>query len=356
MKPIHQVTPTLSPGDAVSNQVLTWSTLLEQAGYPSGIVCEHVHRDLPAKLRKKVHRLQEGGGELLREGAVVVHYAIAGEVVKEALDVLGPLALCYHNITPAHLLRGWNPTIAELCESARRGLLALRQRKFEVVIAPSEFNAAELRRAGLAQATIVPYVLDIRTDSRAGGNGDAPPLILHVGRIVPNKRIEDVIRVFTLYQRHRRPDASLVLVGPDDSFVNYRRALERLVLDLGTKNLEWTGRVSDARRDAYYRRASAYLCMSVHEGFCIPLVEALAHGVPVVARNAGAVGETLGGAGIVLDVDDLAVYAEALHEVISSPPTRSALQAAGAARIADLAPAAVSERLLAALEPLLRQL
>ena len=357
MKAVHQAAPAVLPGDAVTNQLVKWSAMLERAGFRSEIVCEHVHPELPREVRKKVHRLDKDGRAILDEGGVILHYAIAGEVTDAALEAPGPLALCYHNITPPDLLRGWNPTIADLCDQARHGLSRLRRRQFEVVVAPSEFNAEELRRAGVGEPTIVPYLLDIRSEPRPTTNGAPRPVILHVGRMVPNKRIDDVIKVFTLYQRHRRPDASLVLVGPDDSFVEYRKAVETLVAELGTKNVEWTGRVSDERRDAYYRRASAYLSMSVHEGFGIPLLEALAHGVPVVARDAGAVRETLAGAGIVLDNgDDLALYAEALHEVVSSLATRSALQAAGAARVAELTPAAVSRQLLAALEPLLRQL
>jgi glycosyltransferase involved in cell wall biosynthesis len=174
-----------------------------------------------------------------------------------------------------------------------------------------------------------------------------------VGRIVPNKRLEDVIKSFTLYQRHRAPAASLVIVGADVGFETYRHALDVLVARIGARNVTLTGPISSQARDAWYDRADAYISMSVHEGFCAPLIEALAHGVPVVARGAGAVPETLGGAGLVLDGADFPLVAEALHELASSPSTRSALYDAADRRLAELGPDVLVPRLRSALGRLL---
>jgi glycosyltransferase involved in cell wall biosynthesis len=179
------------------------------------------------------------------------------------------------------------------------------------------------------------------------------PVVLTVGRVVPNKRLEDVIKAFALYQQHRSPDASLVIVGSELGFENYRYALEVLVARLGARNVVFTGPVSEEARNAWYRRADVYLSMSVHEGFCVPLIEALAHGAPVVARDAGAMPETLGGAGLVLDGEDLPVVAEALHELTSSATTRSSLYDAADRRLAELRPDLVAARMRSALAPLL---
>jgi glycosyltransferase involved in cell wall biosynthesis len=179
------------------------------------------------------------------------------------------------------------------------------------------------------------------------------PTVVSVGRVVPNKRLEDVIKAFALYQRHHAPPARLVLVGSSAGFENYRRALERVVEDTGAERVVFTGPISSAARDAWYQQADVYLSMSVHEGFCAPLVEAIAHGAPVVARRAGAVPETLGGAGLVLNGDDLPLVAEALHEVVTSPRTRAALAAAAAQRLEELSPQAVAPRIRAALGPIL---
>jgi glycosyltransferase involved in cell wall biosynthesis len=179
------------------------------------------------------------------------------------------------------------------------------------------------------------------------------PVVLTVGRIVPNKRLEDVIKAFALYQRHRAPEACLVIVGSDSGFENYRRALELLVAQVGAEDVVFTGPIPADDRDAWYERADVFLSMSVHEGFCLPLIEALAHGVPVVAREAGAIPETLGGAGLVVDGANLPLVAEALHELASSPSTRELLFDAADSRLRELRPETLAAQLRSALGPLL---
>jgi glycosyltransferase involved in cell wall biosynthesis len=146
-----------------------------------------------------------------------------------------------------------------------------------------------------------------------------------------------------------------VIVGSAVGFENYRHALDRLVEQIGVERVSFTGPISSTARDAWYRRADAYLSMSVHEGFCAPLIEALANGTPVVARAAGAVPETLGDAGLPLDLDDeLPIAAEAVHELVSSRETRAGLAAAAERRLAELRPDVLAPRIKAALGPLLQ--
>jgi glycosyltransferase involved in cell wall biosynthesis len=347
MTVVHQLIPAATPGDAVTGQAFAWRVLLASWGHPGEIVAEHVHPDLAAD----VHRLDRSGRRLLGDGKVVLRYAIYSKTAGIALAAPERVALCYHNITQGYLLRDYNPAVADLCERGREALSAMRTRP-AVVIADSEFNAADLREAGLGEATVVPLLLDLPAEVPRDGRG-TDPIVITVGRIVPNKRLEDVIKAFSLYQRHKAAAASLVLVGSETGFESYRLALQRLIEKVGAQRVFFTGPISPEARDAWYRRAHVYLSMSVHEGFCAPLVEALAHGVPVVARNAGAVPETLGAAGLVLDGDDLPLVAEALDELVSSADTRRAFAAAAEERLAQLRPAAVVPRIRAALAPLL---
>jgi glycosyltransferase involved in cell wall biosynthesis len=344
---VHQLIPAATPGDAVTGQAFAWRDLLAGWGHPGEIVAEHVHPDLAGE----VHRLDKSGRRVLGDGKLVLRYAIYSRTSDVALATPERLALCYHNITPGDLLRAFNPGVAELCDRGRAELALLPSRP-AVTIADSAFNAEDLRAAGLGDPAVVPLLLDLPTAVPADGRaGD--PIVLTVGRIAPSKRLEDVIKAFTLYQRHRAPASSLFLVGSHAGFENYRLALERLVAKVGAERVFFTGPVSAEARDAWYRRAHAYLSMSVHEGFCAPVVEALANGVPVVARAAGAVPETLGGAGILLDGEDLAVVSEALHEVVSSDETRRSLAATAELRLADLRPEAVAPKIRVALAPLL---
>jgi glycosyltransferase involved in cell wall biosynthesis len=346
MTVVHQLLPAAAPGDAVTNQAFAWRDLLETWGYPGEIVAEHVHPDVA----DKVHRLDRSGRRLIKDGSVVLRYSIWSETAELALRSPERVALCYHNITPGHYLRDFNPAIAELCDRGREALASFAQPA--ALIADSSFNASDLWEAGLGDAAVVPLLLDVpRTPARRLDANDQPT-VLSVGRVVPNKRLEDVIKGFALYQRNRAPGARLVLVGSAAGFENYRQALDRLIEKVGAERVVFTGPISGRARDAWYAQADAYLSMSVHEGFCAPLIEAIAHGTPVVARRAGAVPETIADAGLVLDGDDLPLVAEALHEVISSSRTRAALADSAARRLEELSPQAIAPRIRAALAPM----
>jgi glycosyltransferase involved in cell wall biosynthesis len=347
MTSVHQLLPAAAPGDAVTNQAFAWRELLATWGHDGDLVAEHVHPDLA----DKVHRLDRAGKRLLDQSKVILRYAIWSKTAELALRHPERVALCYHNITPGEYLRDFNPGIADLCDRGREALTTFARPA--ALIADSSFNATDLREAGLGEAAVVPLLLDVLRPPPRRLVANEQPTVLSVGRIVPNKRLEDVIKAFALYQQHRAPSARLVVVGSSAGFENYRWALERLVDDVGAERVVFTGPISSRARDAWYGQADVYLSMSVHEGFCAPLVEAIAHGTPVVARRAGAVPETLGNAGLVLDGDDLPLVAEALHEVVSSGATRAALAEAGTQRLEDLSPEAVAPRIRAALSPIL---
>ncbi|HMN99014.1 MAG TPA: glycosyltransferase [Miltoncostaeaceae bacterium] len=346
---LHQVISSASPADAVTGQALAWRERFRGWGVGGEVIAEHVH----PTLARRVVRLDGGGRALLDNGPLLLRYSIWSGAVEAALAAAGPLAVVYHNVTPGDLLREVNPEVADLCDRGRRGLRRLAGRA-SVLVADSSFNASELAAAGLGDAHVVPLLLELeRNDGTAPSHDPERPLVLSVGRIVPSKRLEDAVGAFALFQRERAPGARLVLAGSDDGFERYGQALPRLARDLGARDVRLTGRITDDERDALYRAASAYLCTSVHEGFCAPLVEALAAGVPVVARARAAVPETLGAAGLLIPDDDLAVFAEALHEVVASEPLRATLRARAAARLAELAPTRVDALMHAALAPLL---
>lgn len=345
---VHQLIAAAAPGDAVTDQALAWQGILREWGAEGRVIAEHVHPALEGAAR----RADRSAAELRRADGLVLHYSVWSRVVDDALAARASLAVCYHNVTPGDLLRPWNAALADACDRGRAALPRLAGRAV-ALIADSAFNARELAEAGLGEARVVPLVLDLPATAPEARPAGSPPAILTVGRIVPNKRIEDVLRAFALYRERHAPDATLTLVGSDDGFASYRAALDDLVARIGLGGVRFAGQVPAAERDRLYATADAYLCMSEHEGFCAPLVEALAHGVPVVARAAAAVPETLGGAGVVVDEPDLLpLAAEALAEVVGSPSTRQGLAAAASRRLADLRREAVVPSLRAALAPL----
>jgi glycosyltransferase involved in cell wall biosynthesis len=344
--PVHQLLSSVAPGDAVTGQAFAWQVLLREWGHASEIVAEHVHPDL----ERRTVRLDRAG-KVLDSGNLILRHSVWSKTIDVALSAPGRVGLVYHNITPGELLRDYHPTLADLCDRGRRALTRF-QDAFDVVIADSTFNAADLADAGVEGAIVIPLLLDLPDHPERRDEPSSRPVVLSVGRLAPNKRLEDVIKAFALFQRHRAPSASLVLVGTNVGDT-YRPALEHLVSQIGVKRVSFTGAISSRARDSWYRRADAYLTMSVHEGFCAPLLEAIAAGVPVVARGAGAVPETLGGAGLVLADGDLALAAECLHELTTSRETRAGLADAAERRLAELRPELIRPRIRSALEPLL---
>lgn len=344
---LNQLMAAAAPADAVTNQAIAWRRVLAAHGVGGEIYAEHVHPDLREVVRPLTHFEPDPAAVSL------LRYSIWSAAAERAREVpAGRLGLLYHNITPGRLLAEGQPGVAALCDRGRRELPGFAGR-VRVAIADSGFNATELEAAGIEPVTVVPLLLDIASGPSRGPAGSVAPVVLSVGRVVPSKRLEEAIRAVALL-RARRPEVTLELIGSWEGFERYRGALGRFARHLGVGDaVRFRGRVSDAERDAAYARAGVYLCTSAHEGFCAPLVEAMARGLPVVAHDAGAVAETLGGAGLVIPDADPALTAEALQAVIEDDPLRATLAARASRRLAELHPSAVEPRILAALEPLI---
>jgi glycosyltransferase involved in cell wall biosynthesis len=178
----------------------------------------------------------------------------------------------------------------------------------------------------------------------------SPPLLMFVSRVAPNKRHEDLIRMLTALRATAQRHARLVIAGRFTDTEEYVDALRGLASSLGVADaVTWAGRLSDAAVGDLYAQAAVYVCASEHEGFCVPLLEAMAFDVPVVAYAAGAVPDTLGGAGIVLRHKDPLVWAAVVDRVVRDSSLRAALAAAGRRRLLDFAPEVVERSLADAL-------
>jgi glycosyltransferase involved in cell wall biosynthesis len=335
-----------APADAVTGQALAWQDALRRRGVGGEVFAEHVHPRLAGRVRPLADFRPGAEPVLLRMSLWSAAVERAVEVPRERLGIV------YHNITPAHLLKRTNPGLATLCARGRNALPDLAGR-VSVAIADSGYNARELEGAGFPDPVVVPLLLDVPAapPPRAG---EPAPRVLTVGRVSPSKRIEDVVRAVAVLRRHLVPAARLDVIGSWEGEEGYRAALGRFVSRLGLDDaVRFHGRVGDAERDRAYAEGGAYLCMSEHEGFCAPLVEALGRGLPVVARDAGAVAETLGGAGLVVPGRDAALAAEALAAVLARADLRAELAARATRRLAELAPERVEAVMAAALAPLL---
>jgi len=249
------------------------------------------------------------------------------------LDLPQRKLLVYHNITPPGYLWNHSPGLAVQCAVGRMQTTAFA-RAARVVTADSHFNAEELRGAAGDRVRVVPILFDL---DRLAGRGAAPegdgPLVLVVGRLVPNKRHDRVFRAFAAYQRECEPEARLLCVGTALN-PRYGELMRSLADRSGARNVTLAGGLPQDQVNAAYAEASVLLTLSEHEGFCVPLLEAFHFGVPVVAAPAGAVPGVAGEAALYTD-GDVAVTAELLDLAVRDPELRQGLATRGRDRLED---------------------
>ena len=351
---VHQFIAALNPHDATGTHTLKLRDALRGAGWRSEIFAEAIHDDLAGQAYK--HWMYP---EHATEGDVAVYQftsssAVAGYLVEHGV----PLILDFHNFTRPESFAGWEPASVRRAAAAADELASLAPRAL-LGLAKSPFSEHELRRAGCRRTVVVPVLADYgRVTSapdarvaaelaRARAEGGAD--LLFVGRIVPSKAQHELVKAVWAYRRLYDPRARLHLVGGTSSFA-YTKALQDFVDDLGlSAAVRITGEVSDASLAAHFGAADAYLSLSAHEGFGVPLVEAMLAGVPVVTRGAGAVAQTVADAALVLDAADPSYVAAALHRVCTDHRLRAALIAAGRRRAAELTGEAAAGRTVEAI-------
>jgi len=334
---VHQLLAALSYGDAIGNEALEIQRHLRRAGHVSEIFAEKVHPRMAPLARP----LWEYAAVSSPDTVCLYHFSIGSAAGRVAYRAPDRLVSIYHNITPAHWFVGFHPTLARLCHHGRRELAAFAPRT-RLALGDSEFNRRELEQAGYAHTGVLPIVLDLAAYRRPASPvvrrlyRDGRVNVLFVGRIIPNKRIDDLIRCFAVYQRWLEPRSRLLLVGDQRGHERYFRRLQELVLALRAEQVVFCGHVDDDELRAYYAVADLFLCLSEHEGYCVPLVEAMALEVPVLAYDAGAVAETLRGGGVLLRDKRPELVAELVHELTADAGLRRAVLATQRRALAEL--------------------
>lgn len=346
MTAVHQFHPTLAPGDAMSDHVFALRRRFREWGYES----EAYAVELKPGLENDGRSYRELFRSVRPDDTLVLHFSMGHEVFDELVKVPARRVLVFHNVTPPEFFVGINPHAAA---HARLGLrqLARLAPSIDLAVGVSEFNRRGLEAAGYAKTATVPILIDW---SRYDIDPDAEvrallagvhTRLLFVGRISPNKRHDELIRMLAYYRRCVDPAALLVLAGSHRDQPQYFARLRALADAMGLGGaVRFTGRVSLPQLVGYYRAASCFVSLSEHEGFGVPLLEAMYLGAPVVALDAAAVGETVGGAGVLLPKKDLAEAAEACALVNEDLGWRGALIDAGRERVKAFDPDAVAAR------------
>jgi glycosyltransferase involved in cell wall biosynthesis len=344
---VNQWVPAAHKGDAIGDSARRMRDMLREAGHQSDIFALTIDDELRGDIR-------EFTDPAARQGQVTLfHFALPSPMTEAFATLPGGRVLQYHNITPAEYFAPYDAGLFRLAALGRRELQTLVGR-VELALGDSDFNRQELAALGFTSTGVLPIAVNTERITAAPPRpalekilSDGLINILFVGRIVPNKRIEDHIRLAELYKRYVDSYYRFIFVGRYDGIPRYYAQIRALIAQyqMLPDRFWFTGPVPDEDLAAFYRWADVYVSLSEHEGFCVPLIEAMSVDVPVLAYAAGAVPETLGGAGVLFTPKDLELAAETMGMLVYDRPFREAVVAGQRRRLADFAPSQIASRL-----------
>lgn len=336
MPAIHQFLAGFTPGDAISNESLLFREIFRNWGYKSEIFCEE--RCIQKRERRNVFDVDSYAATANPDDTILLHLSIGSKVNEIFKTLPCKKAILYHNVTPSHYFELVNKQTAGHLKLGREQVADLFDTA-DLNMADSQFNASELESCGYKNVEILPLVLDFSmlTDDIDGQFAkklqDGKKNILFVGRCTPNKKIEDLLQVFAYYQKTIEPNSRLIHVGSHAGSERYYTLLTVMVKELGLKNVMFAGSVSQPELNACYANSDAFLCMSEHEGFCIPLIESMLHNIPVLAHASAAIPETMDGSGILIEKRSFDIAAELLNQLIVNHELRNSVIKQQAERI-----------------------
>ena len=341
-KVLHQVVEASLVGDATSDQVFIIRRWLREMGFTSDIFTRYCQKELENEVRLYTT------SAIAQEEILVFHHTIGSEALDQIWEHRVPLIMIYHNITPPEFFVGTDPVLTRQLQRGREQLAKIRPIT-RLALADSSYSERELKGLEFAETGVLPIVLDeakfdLPLDSRLQAEcRTSGPLLLFVGRISPNKRQEDLIKLLYFYRRFE-PDARLVLVG-GLHLKEYVSWLRRFAVGLGVDDaVTIAGHISQAEMVTYYKTADLFVSMSEHEGFGKPLIESMYLGLPVLAYASSAVPSTLGGAGVLFHEKDYESLAEIVDILVKNRRLRQRIIAGQ------------NERVMAFLEPNVRKL
>jgi glycosyltransferase involved in cell wall biosynthesis len=334
---VNQWVPAAHRGDAIGDSARRVRDLLRRMGHQSDVFAMTIDEDL----RDDVRPFSEPAA---REGDVTIfHFALVSTMTAEFARLPRGRVLQYHNVTPAYFFAPYDPAVFRLATLSREDLRTLAGQT-DLALGDSGYNRQELESMGFTNTGVFPIAIDTERITNAPARPALEALLddglhnfLFVGRIAPNKRIEDHIRLAECYKRYVDEKYRFIFVGRTDVVPRYYDMVRALIAEfqMPADRFVFTGPVPDEDLAAYYRTARVYLCLSEHEGFCVPLLEAMAANVPVLAYASSAVPDTLGGVGVLFEPKDLEFAAELLGELAYDDGLRSRVTAGQRRRLGD---------------------
>lgn len=315
---VHQLVAGFSLGDAISREAMILQKLLQAMGYVSEIYAELPQRQPDGTMPcKTLDELPDAESDLL-----IYHYAGKSESTERYVTAQAKKVMLYHNITPGHYFYAFDSELGKQLDSAREDLVRVAKAS-DALWAVSDFNAQEVRDLGFSRVSVFPLLFDPEFFDRPSNPANMKALdvgltqILFVGRLVPNKNVEELMLAFSQYHLRINPKSCLRIVGSEWSCPRYFAMLRMLCDELGNDKILFQRYVPDAHLPSLYASADLFVSPSNHEGFCLPLVEAMYKQVPVIAKNRGGMPEAMGGAGCLYDDMNPRELAELMHLVMS---------------------------------------
>lgn len=334
---VNQWVPAAHKGDAIGDSARRVRQFLRDLGHDSDLFAMTMDDDLRGDVRPFSEDAARGGD------VTIFHFALPSAMTDAFARLDTARVLQYHNITPAHFFAPYEPALFRLAALGRSELVSLADHT-DLALGDSAFNKAELDALGFSRTSVFPIAVDPDRIRRAPRRPALETLLtdhllnfLFVGRIAPNKKLEDHIRLAEHYKRYVDTEYRFVFVGKTDSVPRYYNMIRALVAEyeMPADRFLFTGPVPDDDLATFYRTAAVYVSLSDHEGFCVPLLEAMAADVPVLAYAATAVPDTLGGAGVAFAPKDLEYAAELLGELAYNATLRTQVIEGQRRRLAD---------------------
>ena len=355
---IISMLPVLAFGDAVGNDTIAVHKSLQKAGYDSLIVASVIDGRLGDGLAVSAEDLSF----IRPEDIVIYHLSTGHELNKRFAQLKCRKIVKYHNITPPEFFFGYNTSALVNCMEGYRALSMLAGQA-EYCFADSEYNKKEMEKAGYrCPIEVLPILIpfddytktpDEEVVSKMSSDGYVN--ILFTGRIVPNKRQEDVISAFYHYHKYYNSKSRLILIGNYAGMESYYESLRCYIKELGAEDVIFPGHISFSQILSYYKTADLFLCMSDHEGFCVPLIEAMYFKVPILAKKTSAIPYTLGGSGMMLADNDPLVAAAMMNRILTDGSLRDVIISNQNERLKDFEHDKIEEQLLHAINKLTKQ-
>jgi glycosyltransferase involved in cell wall biosynthesis len=344
---IDQWVPAAHAGDAIGDSARRVRDALRARGIASDLYALTIDEDLRGDV------LPFGDAGAPEGDATIFHFALPSPMTRPFAERRGMRILQYHNITPSHFFAPYDHALARLAAVGRAELASLAGR-VDLALGDSDFNRRELEALGFERTGVMPIAVDLARITDAPRRvaleealDDELTNVLFVGRMAPNKRIEDHIRLAEHYKRYVDAECRFIFVGRYDLVPRYHAMVRGLIVRyrMLPDRFLFTGPVPDEDLATFYRMADAYVSLSEHEGFCVPLLEAMAADVPVLAYASTVIPETLDGAGVQFAPKDLEYAAELLGMLVYDDGVRAGVLDGQRRRVRDFGPARIDREI-----------